>query len=173
MRQNGYTRLMEQFDRVDAKIAHWMARNGIAYVRVSLGIVFLWFGALKLVPGLSPAEELAGSTIQALTFGLVQPSVAMPILGVWECLIGIGLLSGRFLRTTLMLMALQMIGTVTPIVLFPGELFMRAPFVPTIVGQYVIKNVVLVSAAIVIGATVRGGKLRSEPTGEFARHVAA
>ncbi len=169
MRQSGYTRLAQQFDRLDARIAGWMARNGVAYVRTSLGIVFLWFGALKLVPGLSPAEDLAGRTIMALTVGLVEPSVSMPILGVWECLIGIGLLSGRFLRTTLMLMALQMLGTITPIVLFPGEVFAHEPFVPTMVGQYIIKNIVLVSGAIVIGATVRGGRLKAEPTGEWAR----
>jgi uncharacterized membrane protein YkgB len=160
---------MSRLDRIDARIAAWMARHGVTLVRISLGIVFLWFGALKLFPGLSPAEGLVGNTILALTFGLVEPVVSVPALGAWESLIGIGLLSGRALRLTLVLLFVQMSGTVTPLFLFPGEVFVIEPFVLTMEGQYIIKNIVLVSAAIVIGATVRGGRLKSEKTAEFAR----
>lgn len=73
--------------------------------------------------------------------------------------IGLGLLSGRFLRATLLLLAVQMVGASLPLVLFPAETFTQAPFAPTLEGQYVIKNVVLIGAAMVIGATVRGGSL--------------
>lgn len=158
---------MIRFDRLDTRVTAWMARRGITLLRTSLGVVFLWFGALKLIPGLSPAEDLAARTILALTNGLVTPAVSVPVLGTWESLIGIGLLTGRALRATLLLLFMQMAGTVTPIFLFPHEVF-SAPFVPTMEGQYIIKNVVLISAALVIGATVRGGRLKSEPTGEFA-----
>jgi uncharacterized membrane protein YphA (DoxX/SURF4 family) len=132
-------------------------------LRVSLGIVFLWFGALKFFPNLSPAEALATRTIEVLTFGLVQPSLSLPILAAWECLIGLGLITGKFLRATILLLLLQMLGTVTPLFLFPGEAFSQFPVAPTLEGQYIIKNMVLVSAALIIGATVRGGRLVADP----------
>ncbi|MCC7436224.1 MAG: DoxX family membrane protein [Methanoregulaceae archaeon] len=152
-----------QFDRLDAKITEWMARNGVLLLRVSLGIVFLWFGALKFFPGLSPAQDLATRTLDILSFGLVPASVAIPLLAAWECLIGIGLIFGLWMRATLFLLFMQMVGTVTPLFLFPGEAFTRFPYAPTLEGQYIIKNLVLVGAGIVIGATVRGGRLHAQP----------
>jgi uncharacterized membrane protein YphA (DoxX/SURF4 family) len=136
-----------------------MARHGVALLRISLGIVFFWFGVLKFFPGLSPAQDLASRTIAVLTFGVVQPHVAVPVLAVWECLIGLGLIVGIWTRAILALLFLQMLGTLTPIVLFPSEVFVRVPYAPTLEGQYIIKNLVLISAAIVVGATVRGGEL--------------
>ena len=140
-----------------------MAAHGLTLLRVALGIVFLWFGALKLVPGVSPAEVLAGRTIETITFGIVPASVAVPVLALWEVAIGLGLLVGRWMRVTLALLFVQMLGTVTPLFLFPAETWVRFPLVPTLEGQYIIKNIVLVSAAIVLGATVRGGELTDEP----------
>ena len=128
-----------------------------------MGVVFTWFGALKLVPGLSPAAELATRTIETLTFGVVPPAVSLPVLAAWEVLIGLGLLSGRFLRATLLLLLAQMAGTLTPLVLFPAETWQLFPIAPTLEGQYIIKNLVLVAAAMVVGATVRGGQLEAEP----------
>jgi len=147
------------FNRIDIAITEWMARYGVALLRISVGIVFLWFGLLKFFPNLSPAEDLAARTISTLTFGIVQPNVSVPVLALWETLIGLGLISGMFMRATLALLALQMLGTITPLFLFPQETFTVFPIAPTLEGQYIIKNVVLVSAAIVIGATVRGGNL--------------
>jgi uncharacterized membrane protein YphA (DoxX/SURF4 family) len=146
-----------------------MARHGVVLLRGSLGVVFVWFGILKFFPGLSPAQELAARTIARLTFGLVPASVGLPVLAAWECAIGLGLLTGLFLRATLLLLVVQMMGTVTPLVFFPAETFMRFPYAPTLEGQYIIKNVVLVAAAIVIGATVRGGHLIAEPNPDAAR----
>lgn len=146
-------------DPIDQRITAWMARHGVAFARLALGIVFLWFGAIKLVPGWSPAAELAGRTIEVMTFSVVSASVGVPILAVWESLIGLGLLTGKFLRATLLLLFVQMPGTMVPLLIFPEEMFRVFPFAPTLEGQYIIKNVVLVSAAIVVGATVRGGQL--------------
>jgi hypothetical protein len=84
-------------------------------------------------------------------------------LAGWECLIGLGLLSGKLLRATLALLFVQMLGTLAPLVLFPHEVFVRIPFMPTLEGQYIIKNLVLISAGVVVGATVRGGHLDAEP----------
>ena len=149
--------------RLDTNLPRWMARDGVILLRVSLGIVFLWFGVLKFFPNLSPAQELATRTMDALTVGMVPPAVCLPVLAAWECLIGIGLLSGIFMRATLLLMFVQMVGTITTMFLFPNEVFLRFPYAPTLEGQYIIKNLVLISAGVVIGATVRGGKLVADP----------
>ena len=151
---------------IDARITEWMARHGVTLVRIGLGVVFLWFGIIKFVPGWSPAADLAARTIEQLTFGAVPPRVGVPLLALWESLIGIGLLSGRFLRFTLLLLFLQMPGTMLPLFFFPSETFHAFPHSPTLEGQYIIKNFVLFAAAIVIGATVRGGRLRAEPSSD-------
>jgi uncharacterized membrane protein YphA (DoxX/SURF4 family) len=151
------------YHRVDAAITEWMARNGVRLLRISLGVVFLWFGVLKFFPGLSPATQLAQKTIEVLTFGSVPPTVAINVLAAWESAIGLGLIFGLFMRATLLLLFVQMLGTITPIFLFPELVFTRVPYAPTLEGQYIIKNLVLVSAGIVIGATVRGGGLVAEP----------
>ncbi len=148
---------------IDIRITRWMARNGPALLRVSLGIVFFWFGVLKLFPGLSPAQDLAGRTIEVLSLGLVKPDISLPLLAAWECVIGIGLITGIWMRATILLLMLQMAGTLTPVVLFPDEVFLEAPYAPTLEGQYIIKNLVLISAAIVLGALVRGGAVKADP----------
>src|SRR5437016_9119986 len=102
------------FNRVDAAIAGWMARHGIPLLRISLGIIFFWFGVLKFFPGLSPAHDLAARTIETLSFGAVPASVSIPALAAWECLIGLGLIFNLFMRATLLLLAIQMAGTLTP-----------------------------------------------------------
>lgn len=153
-----------RLDWIDARVTRWMAMHGLALLRWSVGAVFLWFGALKFFPGLSAADELAGRTIETLTAGAVTPSISLPALALWECLIGLGLLLRRFMRVTLLLLAAQMAGTLSPLVLFPGETFARFPFAPTLEGQYILKNAVIISAAIVLGATVRGGGMVPHPS---------
>jgi uncharacterized membrane protein YphA (DoxX/SURF4 family) len=150
-------------DRADMWISAWMARHLITVLRTSVGIVFFWFGVLKFFPGLSPAEDLAARTISALSFGLVSPVVSLPVLATWECLIGLGLVTGQFMRLALALMFLQMSGTITPLFLFPHETWVQFPYAATLEGQYIIKNLVLVSAGLVIYAAVRGGVLVADP----------
>ena len=99
------------FERLDIHITNWMAQYGIRLLRVSLGIIFFWFGVLKFFPGLSPAQALAIKTISLLTFGFLPSNVALLILATWECLIGLGLIFKKFLRATLLLLFLQMLGT--------------------------------------------------------------
>ena len=89
-------------------------------LRIALAIVFFWFGALKLIPDASPAEALAGQTIERLTGGLVAAETAVPILAAWEVAIGVGLFIGRGMRITLLLLFVQMLGTITPLFLFPS-----------------------------------------------------
>ena len=153
------SRLPDPLEPLDVRITAALARFGVPVLRIGLGVVFLWFGALKFFPGASPAETLAARTIEQLSGGAIGPAVSLPVLATWESLIGLGLLAGRFMRATLFLLALQMLGTLTPLVIFPAETFTTFPFAPTLEGQYIIKNVVLIGAAMVVGATVRGGRL--------------
>lgn len=155
-------RARDRFDRVDRRITSFMARYATHSLRFSLGVTFFWFGVLKFFPGLSPAENLATATIERLTLGYVAPAVSIKGLAVWETLIGIGLLSGRFLRATLLLLFVQMLGTLTPLFLFPRQTFIGTPYAPTLEGQYIIKNLVLISGGLVVGATVRGGRIVPE-----------
>lgn len=131
-----------------------LARYSIPALRVSLGIVFVWFGALKLVPGLSPAEPLIRQTITFLPMDLF-----LPLLALWEMAIGIGFLSGHFTRITVALMLLQMGGAMSPLVLRPDLIFAQFPYAFTLEGQYVVKDIILISAALVVAATIRGGRL--------------
>jgi uncharacterized membrane protein YphA (DoxX/SURF4 family) len=155
--------LLARLDHLDIRVTNWMAHYSISLLRSGLGLIFFWFGALKFIPSLSPAQDLATHTMSALTFGLVQPALSLPLLALWECLIGLGLITGRLTRFTLLLLWAQMLGTVTPLFLFPAEAFARIPFAPTLEGQYIIKNIVLICAGLVIGATARGGHLVAEP----------
>jgi uncharacterized membrane protein YkgB len=154
--------LSERYEKTEIKIVKWMGRYGISLLRISMGIVFFWFGFLKFFPGISPAEGLATKTIETLSFGILTPKVSIIILAVWESLIGLGFLSGKFLRATLVLLFLQMLGTITPLFLFPHEAFTAIPYAPTLEGQYIIKNLVLISAGLVIGGTLRGAKLAED-----------
>jgi uncharacterized membrane protein YkgB len=145
-----------QFDQLDQRITQWMARYGLVMMRVALGIIFFWFGALKLIPGLSPAEELVRATIF-----FIDPNLFQPVLAIWEMAIGLGLITGWFMRTTLLLLFLQMPGTALPIFITPEAVFTFFPVGLTIEGQYIVKNLALITAAIVLGSTVRGGRIVS------------
>jgi uncharacterized membrane protein YphA (DoxX/SURF4 family) len=149
----------KKLNKADIAITRWMASNGLLLLRLSIGVVFFWFGILKYFEGLSPAEGLAIKTISKITFGLIGDKVILYGLATWEVLIGFGLIFKVFLRETLLLLYLQMIGTFFPIFLFPNEVFHVFPYSLTIEGQYIVKNIVLLSAGIVLGATVRGGRL--------------
>lgn len=151
----------QTFEKVDKKVTQWMKNNGLTLLRLSIGIIFFWFGFLKYFEGLSPAEGIATKTIDTMTFGIFSEKVILYGLATWEVLIGIGLIFKIFLRETLLLLYLQMIGTFMPVFLFPDEVFAVFPYALTIEGQYIIKNLVVMSAGIVLGATVRGWRLES------------
>ena len=149
----------KRFQQADIAITRWMAAHGLFLLRLSVGIVFFWFGFLKFFEGLSPAQDLAIRTIRTISFGWFSDEVIIFGLATWEVLIGFGLLTKIFLRETLLLLYLQMIGTFLPVFLFPAEVFHLFPYSLTLEGQYIVKNLVLLSAGIVLGATVRGGRL--------------
>ncbi|WP_298694180.1 doxx family protein [uncultured Sulfuricurvum sp.] len=125
--------------------------TAVKILRIGLGINFLWFGILKFFPGMSPAETLAKMTIDALTFNLVPPG--LELLAVWEVAIGVGFITGKYLPYIIRIFMVHMVLTFTPLVLFPELCFTNAPFALTLVGQYIIKNLVFITAGAIICIT--------------------
>ncbi len=161
-------RLIKNYHTIQAEIILWMASNSLMLLRIALGIVFFWFGFLKFFNGLSPADEIAEKTIEKITFGLIKDNAAIHILAVWESIIGLGLITAKFLRITIGLLLLQMVGAFLPLILFINETWESFPLVPTLEGQYIIKNLVLVSSALVLGSTVKGARLIAGPEADLA-----
>lgn len=124
--------------------------SAIVLLRISMGVVYMWFGALKFFNGLSPAEQLAMYTIHKLTMGLINDHTSLLLLAILECLIGLLLITGKYVRVALILLFPHMLCTFAPFVFSPQETFRFAPYGLTLVGQYIIKNIVIISAAIVI-----------------------
>jgi uncharacterized membrane protein YkgB len=136
-------------EALDRRIAGWMQRYGLSVLRVGLAIVFIWYGILKPL-GMSPAAELVRRTVY-----FVPPDIFIPVLGWWEVAIGVGLLYRPLNRTAIFLLFLQMPGTLLPLVLLPEVCFTHVPWGLTLEGQYIVKNAVLIGAALVVGGTVR------------------
>jgi len=112
---------------------------------ISMGIVYLWFGALKFVPSLSPAEELAKNTIHHLTLGLIPDRVSLFVLATWEVGVGLLLLFGLWKRQAVILGLIHMVCTFSPLIFFPDDVFGEAPLSLTLVGQYIMKNLIIVA----------------------------
>lgn len=129
-------------------------------LRISLGFIYFLFGLLKFFPDLSPAELLAGETIARATAHWVDARQALVVLGAVECTIGVGLLVGIAPRVVFGAFIVHVVGTFLPLFLLPELMFKVAPFAPTLHGQYVLKNVVMVAA----GWAVLGALSRSGPT---------
>lgn len=118
---------------------------------ISLGIVYLWFGTLKFFSGLSPAEDLAKDTIRILTFGLIPDQISFCLLAIWEVSIGILLLLNKRFKVIVILAIVHIIFTFSPLFLLPAVSFnMEHMYSLTLVGQYIIKNVVLFSALLYV-----------------------
>ncbi|PLY07481.1 MAG: doxx family protein [Arcobacter sp.] len=125
-------------------------KNILILSRISLGIIFIWYGMLKFFPELSPAEILATKTIDILFFGLIPAVISIKLLAVWEVFVGIGLVFGIYLRYALILFFIHMVFTFTPLFLLPELCFTKAPYAFTLVGQYIVKNVVFILVGILI-----------------------
>jgi len=147
--------MKDNIDSLDQHIANWMYKYGMLVLRISLALVFIWFGALKPL-GISPAEELVKRTVYWL-----PPELFLPVLGFWEVAIGVCLLYRPLIRAAVLLLFLQMPGTMLPLILLPDVCFTNFPFGLTLEGQYIIKNLILISAGLVIGGTVRLRKDKS------------
>lgn len=116
----------------------------------TIGLVYIWFGSLKFFPGTSPAEELARNTIHQLTLGVVTNQTAVTLLAILEVAIGIFLLSGFFRKQVVTVALAHMVCTFTPLLFFPNDSFSHAPLVPTLLGQYIGKNIIIVGALVTL-----------------------
>lgn len=138
------------FNQVDKAISSWMHKYGLTLLRYSLAIIFIWFGMLKII-GYSPIADLVTRTVY-----WVDPSWFVPFLGAWEVVIGICFLIKPLVRLGILLLAPQMIGTFLPLILLSGITFQNSNILtPSIEGHYIIKNLIIIAAAIVIGSHVR------------------
>lgn len=144
-----FKKMLSTISRFDAKIIKLFTRFGLTFLRLSLGIIFIWFGLLKTV-NLSPAQDLVAATVYWLT-----PEIIVPILGAWEAAIGVCLLFPQLIRLGLLLLALQLPGTFLPLVLLPEVTFTAPPFGLTLEGQYIVKNLVIIGSALVVAAQVK------------------
>ena len=125
-------------------------RNYLSLLRVSIGIIYVWFGILKFFQGYSPAEDLAIQTINRLTFNLVSQPINIILLAIWEVAVGSLLIVGKWIKGALIALLVHMFCTFTPLFFFPSISFQYAPYGFTLVGQYIMKNIIIISAALVI-----------------------
>jgi putative oxidoreductase len=159
--QRPRSRSAQRIEAIELAVHRWLVDHSITFLRVSLGTVFLFFGFLKFFPGVSPAEDLVMTTTSILTFDVVPGSIAIVAIAVLECVIGLWLISGRALRGVIYLLVIELIGILAPLVLLGDRLFSGPHHAPTLQGQYVLKDVIIVAAVLVIATTVRGGRLTS------------
>lgn len=139
----------EKIVKFDFSLIHFLRQYSTPFLRYSLGGIFIWLGLLKPL-GMSPAEELISQTVY-----VVPPEYFIPVLGVWEVIIGICLIYRPLLRVGIFFMIPQMIGTFLPMLILPSVVYTFFPFGLTLEGQYIVKNIVLITAALVIGSSVK------------------
>ena len=138
------------YDELDIFVTKFMSKWGITFLRYSLGLIYIWFGILKPF-GLSPAQELVENTV----YWFDNPKTFVPILGWWEVVIGLTMCIKPLIRVSIFLLFIQMPGTFLPLILLPEVCFSNFPFGLTLEGQYIVKNLIIISAALVVGSTVR------------------
>jgi len=147
---------MRALQKLDAAIHRVLLAHSIQLLRIVVGLVFLAFGMLKFFPDVSPAEELTIKTTDALSFDLIPGHIAIVLIASLECIIGLLLIIGRFLRMAIYLLAGQLIGILAPLALFTDRLFNGPHNAPTLEGQYVIKDIILVASGFVVASTLPG-----------------
>jgi putative oxidoreductase len=126
-------------------------------LRVCMGIVIFGFGVLKYFPGVSPAQGIVLAVNRILTFGLLPDQVTLPLFATVEAIIGLSLITGRGLRLIIYPLGVWAVAILSPLVLLTGQLFSAAHHAPTLMGQYVFKDIILLAAVLVVAADVRRG----------------
>jgi uncharacterized membrane protein YkgB len=132
------------------KVIAKIKADRLILLSVSIGISYLWFGVLKFFPQLSPAEDVAGETITLLTFHLIPKDVSVFLLAIWEVGIGLFLILNFRYRFVIWLGIIHMICTFTPLFLMSEACFNKHFYALSLLGQYILKNLVFISAFIVL-----------------------
>ncbi len=148
--------ILSALDRI---LIAFMRRWGTLSLRLSLAVVFAWFGLLKPL-GLSPVDPLVMKTVAWLP--LFTPAQWGLLIGWWEVAIGLAFLHPATTRLALVLLALHLVGTFMPLVIVPERTFQAGhiPYAPTLAGQYIFKNLIVIAAALTVGGTLRTGPAR-------------
>lgn len=131
-------------------VVQFIERNQFPLLRISIGILFIWFGALKFFPGVSPAEGLATKTVELLTFHLFPIAWIIPSLALLEVTLGLMLIFRINFKISFWLLIFHMVCTITPLFILKEITFNQFPFQLTIEGQYIVKNIVIICAAFVL-----------------------
>lgn len=139
-----------------------LEKRSITILRCATGVIYIWFGMLKFFTQTSPAETIVSETLYFISFGVLEGRIPVLVLGVIEMGIGLAFLLKK-LRYTVPLMYFQMLGTVLPLFVFIEKTWELFPLIPTLLGQYIIKNLVFIAAAIIVGAEAGGAKLIIDP----------
>lgn len=140
------------YTHIDLKLIDFFKRIYIPLARVSIFLIFFWFGIIKLL-GLSPASPLA-EALTAQTVGMQYFDILFITLSLMECIIGILFLFPKMTRVVIPLLLAHMALVCSPLVLLPNVVW-QLPFVPSLEGQYIIKNAVVVAVAIGIAASAQ------------------
>ena len=149
---------MQSLETIDQDIAKHMNKWGIPLIKFSFAVIFVWFGILKPL-GWSAAIPIVKATVSWLP--LFEPKVWVHIIGWWEVLIGILFLFKGTIRIAILLLFLQMSGTFMPMIFLPEVVYQNGNvFLPTMEGQYIIKNIMIISAALVVGGTFYAKNIR-------------
>ena len=120
-------------------------------VRIPLFIIFFWFGFLKILD-LSPAQQFVQDTVYWMPF--LSAADWTVVIGIWEVFIAVFFLFKRTTFIAMILLLIQMTGTFLPLVILPDVTFQNSnPLLPTLEGQYIIKNIIIITAALIIGRT--------------------
>lgn len=125
-------------------------QNTIKLMHLSLGIIFVWYGMLKFFPTLSPAEDLAIKTIDIMFFHLLDETLSIKLLAILEVGIGLGFLSGFYTKVVTIIFLGHMVCTFAPLFILPELSFTQAPYAFTLVGQYIVKNIVFILVGVLI-----------------------
>lgn len=165
---------MNNRGRSTAQLAvdRWLDRYSIPVLRVCMGIVILGFGVLKYFPGVSPAQGIVLAVNRILTFGLLPDQITLPLFATVEAIIGLSLITGWGLRLIIYPLAVWVVAILSPLVLLTGQLFSGPYHAPTLMGQYVFKDIILLAAVLVVAADVRRGNRKvSAPSIEAVETV--
>ncbi len=138
------------------KVNNWLTQNAMNLLRISIGVIYVWFGALKYFPNLSPADQLAKDTIHLITFGLIPNGISIILLAIWETALGFVLIIGVWKHTVFYVLLLHMACTFVPLFFFTDVSFTNSPYAFTLVGQYIMKNLIIIAAALVLNAHSKG-----------------
>jgi putative oxidoreductase len=153
-----WVQLRRRIEAYDGMIRELLGRTSPILLRISLGVVFVWFGALK-VAGVSAVGGLVAATVPFL-----DSAWFVPVLGVVEIVIGMAFATGRLLRVVLPVFAAHMAGTFLVLLALPDVAFQAAnPLVLTAVGEFVVKNLVLLTAGLVVASGVKPREAGGRP----------